>query len=85
MLRPPSGDWDTNKTRMILILVIGKNRANGTKGQGQASPSGLPPRGGTDTPVPPNPSATFTERCIAFTDDATHGDAELEGDWEWFG
>jgi hypothetical protein len=29
--------------------------ANGTKGMGQAPPSGLPPRAGGQKPVPPHP------------------------------
>ncbi len=41
--------------RIISTLVSEKNMANGTKGQGQAPPSGLPPLGGQTrlSPKPP--------------------------------
>jgi hypothetical protein len=59
--------------------------ANFTKGQGQAPPSGLPPHGGTETPVPPTPLGNFSGLVLRIALGATRGDAELEGDWERFG
>jgi hypothetical protein len=59
--------------------------ANGTKGQGQAPPSGLPPHGGTDTPVPQTPLGNFGGLRLGIASGATRGDAELEGDRERFG
>ncbi len=58
--------------------------ANGTKGRGEPLPLDSLPVGDR-LPVPHTPSATFMAWCIAFTGDATRGDAELETDWERFG
>jgi hypothetical protein len=55
--------------------------ANGTKGQGQAPPSGLPLRGG-QTACPPHPLGNFYGLILGIASCATRGDAELEGDWE---
>jgi hypothetical protein len=62
-------------------MVIEKDMANGTKGQGQAPPSGLPPHGG-QTACPPHPLGNFYGLVLRIASGATRGDAELEGDWE---
>jgi len=58
--------------------------ANGTKGKGQAPPSGLPPLGGQNA-CPPNPLGNFYGLILGIASGATRGDAELETDWERFG
>ncbi len=57
--------------------------ANGTKGMGQAPPSGLPPPGGRSRPS--TPSANFYGLVLGIASGATRGDAELEMDLERFG
>jgi hypothetical protein len=41
--------------------------ANGTKGMGQAPPSGLPPRAGGQKPVPPHPPRQLTGLMLSDT------------------
>jgi hypothetical protein len=55
--------------------------ANGTKGWGKPLPLDSLPVGDR-LPVPHTPSATFAAWCIAFTNAAPRGDAELETDRE---
>ncbi len=59
--------------------------ANGTKGQGRAPPSGLPPHGGTDCLSPHTPLGNFNGLILRIALGATRGDAELERDRERFG
>jgi hypothetical protein len=69
---------------LFLVWWIAKNIANYTRGQGQAPPSGLPPRGG-QTACPPHPLGNFYGLVLRIALGATRGDAELETDWERFG
>ncbi len=62
---------------------IENNIANGTKGKGQALPSGLPPRGG-QTACPPHPLGNFYGLILGIIYCATRGDAELERDRKRF-
>jgi hypothetical protein len=79
MLRPSPDHWNTDQTTHFLMSE--KNMANGTKGWGKPLPLDSHPVGDR-LPVPHTPLATFMAWCIAFTDDAPRGDAELETDWE---
>jgi hypothetical protein len=80
----PSDHADTDQFAHFFIMVIEKDMANGTKGQGQAPPSGLPPREG-QTACPPHPLGNFYGLVLRIASGATRDDADLEADRERFG